>query len=304
MKWDKKFGEEALDRDALRAQYLGDVRAGKGSKDNLLITANGRASPLSPELANRDLPALPDTEPESANTKRTDSRSPARIATKISPPVEASSATRVPWPNDSPTHTSLPAPEEKSFVPTEAVDQHPALRKPVPERKPIVALQSDVRASDDQTHVPEKKSPPNKLKKKEGGGFRKLFGRKKTDTPAPASVEPMHAMDHEKDAYMQAPDAIRSTSRLEDHEVPIREPSPAYSTEQPAPFRAPSPRFERSPAASSAMLADSRRPSPPVMPGSAAHEQREADQAFSQFDQGPIDDMPAFVPDDSDDEGY
>ena len=43
-----------------------------------------------------------------------------------------------------------------------------------------------------------------------------------------------------------------------------------------------------------------RQPGPPLSPDTL--EQQEADKAFSRFDQGPMDDMPAFVPDDSDDE--
>ncbi|KAJ4372100.1 hypothetical protein N0V83_003873 [Neocucurbitaria cava] len=317
MKWDKRFGEAAMDKDALRAQYLGDVTAGKGSRDNLLTTANGRASPLPPEVTNRDLPALPKSEMQAPSTIRADSRSPARIATNTPPPADTSSATRVPWPNDSPTHTPLadekpfpsPLPEDKSFPPTETPVQHPALRKPVPERKAVVAPEPETRITEEQVRVPEKKTSPNKLKKKEGGGFRKLFGRKKTETPAaapapapapaPVPVEPVYSPEPEEESYFQASDAVRSTSRFEDHEVP-REPSPAYS-EKPEPLRAPQPRFEHSPATSSPVLADSGRPTPPIVAGSAATQQ-EVDRAFNRFDQGPMDDMPAFAPDDSDDE--
>ncbi|KAF1842681.1 uncharacterized protein K460DRAFT_356509 [Cucurbitaria berberidis CBS 394.84] len=311
MKWDKRFGEAAMDKDALRAQYLGDVSAGKGSRDNLLATANGRASPLPPEVTNRDLPALPASEMHAPSTKRGDSRSPARVATNTTPPAEASSATRVPWPNDSPPHSSLgeekpfatPLPEDKSLLSTETGVQHPALRKAVPERRPVVAPQTTNHATEEPTRAPEKKSPPNKLKKKEGGGFRKLFGRKKTEapTPAPAPVETVHPSEPEGDSYFQASDAVRSTSRFENHEAPVREPSPAYSVEKPESLRAPEPRFEHSPANSSPVYQDSRGPTPPIGPGSAATQQ-EIDQAFSRFDQGPMEDMPAFVPDDSDDE--
>lgn len=302
MKWDKKFGEAALDRDALRAQYLGDVSAGKGSKDNLLTSANGRASPLSPELANRNLPALPKSEIDLPSTNRAESRSPARVTANPTPPAESSSATRVPWPNDSPTQTPLPAPEDKTFPTPEATSQHPALRKAMPERKAVVAPQSSIRPSEEQPRVPEKKSSPNKLKKKEGG-LRKLFGRKKTDTttavPASASADTAHATEHENDAYTQAPDAARSTSRFENHDAQLRGPSPVYSLEQPEHYRAPSPKFERSPAVSSTALPDSRKPSPPPVSRSVATQQ-EVDNTFSRFDQGPMEDMPAFVPDDDD----
>jgi hypothetical protein len=302
MKWDKKFGEGAKDRNALRAQYLGDVSAGKGSKDNLLSTANGPKSPLPSELSNRDLPALPKSDMDTPRAARGASRSPAPVEKVATPEA---SVTPVPWPNDSPTAT--PMPEDKPFPALDTVD-HPAIRNAVPERKPVVSPQPPVdpqptvRANEDRAPVVEKKSSPNKLKKKEGGGFRKLFGRKKTSVPAStAPVQPRESEDWP--AQTHAPESARSVSRIEEHQPPVRDPSPAYSAEKPEPHRAPSPPYGQSPSASSAALADSHKPSSPFAPGSSAHEQQQADQAFSRFDQGPMDDMPAFVPDDeSDDE--
>ncbi|KAH7086986.1 hypothetical protein FB567DRAFT_56556 [Paraphoma chrysanthemicola] len=304
MKWDKKFGEGANDKDVLRAQYLGDVTAGKGSRDNLLTVANGRMSPLPPELSNRDLPALPKSDMGTPKAAREPSRSPARIEHAASPNAEASSATRVPWPNDSPTATPLP--DDKPFPTADTVD-HPALRKAVPDRKPIlspqpaVAASPDVRASEEKPLAPEKKSPPNKLKKKEGGGFRKLFGRKKTDTAA-ATMPAAARESHEVPVQMHAPEPVRSESRVEDYQPQIREPTPDLGAENSEPLRSPSPPLEHSPVPSSNGFANSRKPSPPAVPGSAAHEQQQANQAFSRFDQGPMEDMPAFVPDDDSDD--
>jgi hypothetical protein len=312
MKWDKKFGEGANDRDVLRAQYLGDLSAGRGgSKDNLLTTANGRLSPLPPDFADRDLPALPKSEMTTPKAGRAASRSPGPPQ---QPGTPEASVTPVPWPNDSPTATPLP--EDKPFPTVETVN-HPAVRKAVPERKPVLSPQPQVapptpaapqpmmRASEDKAQVPDKRSPPNKLKKKEGGGFRKLFGRKKTTVPASAAVvQPRESEDYPTQTYA-APEPVRSESRVEDHQSPVREPSLAYSEDQHEQLQAPSAPYEHgySPAASSAALDEPRRPSPPLAPGSHAHEQQQADQAFSRFDQGPMDDMPAFVPeDDSDDD--
>lgn len=319
MKWDKRFGEGANDRDTLRAQYLGDVAAGKGSKDNLLTAANGSRSPrspLPPSISNRDLPALPQSELATVKAHRSDSRSPARRGAS----TPEASVTPVPWPNDSPTGTPLPV--EKSFPSMDTVN-HAAMKKMIPERKPVLspqaspapqppvalqapaapaAPQSIIRASEDKSHAAGKKVSPNKLKKKEGGGFRKLFGRKKTDGPAPTG--PVHGRESEDyHTQIHVPEAARSVSRVEDHQPPVREPSPAYSAEKYEPERAPSPPYERSLDASSGAHDDSRRPSPPLVPGSDAHEQQQANQAFSRFDQGPMEDMPAFAPeDDSDDE--
>lgn len=306
MKWDKRFGEGAKDKDALRAQYLGDVTAGKGSRDNLLTTANGRASPLPPEISNRDLPALPKSEISTPVAPRAASRSPAPPEKTATPTVEASSATRVPWPDDSPTGT--PVPGEKSFPAVDSIEPHPAMRQAVPERKPIVSPEPSpaappvaapvaVRPSEDRSHAPEKKPSPNKLKKKEGGAFRKLFGRKKADAPGAAS-----AQRASEDRPQPTPEPARNMSRVEDHQPPVRSPSPDYRAEQPDTLQAPSSAFERTSGDSSSNMEHSRKPSPPAVPSSAAHEQQQAEQAFSRFDQGPVD-MPAFVPeDDSEDE--
>ncbi|KAI4685305.1 uncharacterized protein J4E84_006032 [Alternaria hordeiaustralica] len=310
MQWDKKFGEAALDKDALRAQYLGDHTAGRGSKNNLTAAANGRASPLPPSVSNRDLPALPKSE-------RGDS--PARIDTTT--PTKAS-VTPVPWPHESPTQTPLPQQQsfpvamtreqstpieetpfatplpisdEKSVQTGATPNQHPALRKSIPDRKPVVAPQSKTRVSEDQGAAPGKKVSPNKLKKKEGSGFRKLFGRKKTETPA-AVPAPAPA----DDSYFQASDAVRSTSRLDDHQPNVREPSPTYTDDHPEPVQEPSPNYEPSPAASSPEVAEPIQAGGPVAGAPAT--QQEIDQAFSRFDQGPMDDMPAFAPADDESE--
>lgn len=266
MKWDKKFGEGAKDRNALRAQYLGDVTAGKGSKTNLLSTANGSTAALSQRSdSHRDLPALPNAE-------------------ENAPPSPAPPAAEPPQPEAS---SSAPAPPEKVPVAAAvdeksgpALDQHPALRKPV-------------RASEDHGPVQDaKKSPPTKLKKNKkegGGGFRKLFGKKKVEAPA--------APDADEEARQRALDAARSVSRFEEHET--RETSPARTAEKALPPRALSPEPQQSPAVSAISKTYHE---PALQVTSDKHQEEEPSAAFSRFDQGPIDDMPAFVPDDSDDE--
>ncbi|KAL5116281.1 hypothetical protein ACEQ8H_005839 [Pleosporales sp. CAS-2024a] len=307
MKWDKKFGEGAKDREALRAQYLGDVSAGKGSKDNLLMTANGGLSPLPPDFASRDLPALPKSEVATPKAAREASRSPGPAHQPATPEP---SVTPVPWPNDSPTGTPLP--EEKSLPKVEVVP-HPAKRNAVPERKPVLSSQSPQppvapqvlalpqpmeRISEDKARTTDKKTPPNKLKKKEGGGFRKLFGRKKTNVPVAAAAQPRESDDHVAQSY--AADPVRSESHVGNHE-----PTLAYSEEQHDHLQAPSAPYEDqySPAATSVAFDEAN---PPVAAGSHAHEQQQADQAFSRFDQGPMEDMPGFVAEeesDNDDDG-
>lgn len=280
MKWDKKFGEGAKDKDQLRAQYLGDVNAGKGSKTNLLATANGNGSTaaLSPRNhSNRDLPALPKAE-ENAPP----SPAPQNISESHYNGASSSPHPRPAKPALSPVHL-----DDKSGP---ALDQHPALRKPVP-------TPAEARPSEESALVQDpKRSPPTKLKKnkKEGGGFRKLFGKKKTEAPAPAPAP--GATESDDDARLRAIEAARSVSRIDDYSD-AREPSPARSVEKPL---AP-PAFPPSPALS-AISKTYHEPALQVTPSPKRHQEAEADTAFSRFDQGPMDDMPAFVPDDSDDD--
>ena len=301
MKWDKKFGEGAKDRDALRAQYLGDINAGRGSQNNFLSGANGSTSALSRvDYDNRDLPALPKSEvdllqsPGYNGAPSSAPPSPAPNAPSHQP-AEASSAGPVPPAKHSPL--SPIALDEKPAPHVEDLDQHPALRQPASERKAVdrkavAPANADKRPSVEEAPPPEPKKPsPKKLTKKKegGGGFRKLFGKKKADTPAPTKVE---------EEPRAVPEAARSVSRLEEHDdVPVREPSPV-SIDKPFPVRAMSPEIEPSPAVS-AISATHREPALQVGPSSNAHGQHEADQAFSRFDQGPMDDVPAFVPEDS-----
>ncbi|KAF3046383.1 hypothetical protein E8E12_006562 [Didymella heteroderae] len=288
MKWDKRFGEGAKDKDALRAQYLGDIKAGRGSKPDLKTIANGRSSPLPPDVSNRDLPALPKSETDLPASRSQVWEAPTASSQDVT-------ITPVPWPEDSPLPTPKLEQEEKSMPITQTVD-HPALKAPVPERKAITPVPSNVRASEE--HI--KHSESKKLEKKKeggGGGFRKLFGRKKTDTSNAGGVNQQRPSEDE--SRLRALDAARSASQVTHHEQQYREPSPVEQTEpvrtysvggqhQPIPFEHVDPGMEQ--------------PSAPLAPGSAALEQREADQAFSRFDQGPMEDMPAFVPEDSDEE--
>ncbi|KAF2682852.1 hypothetical protein K458DRAFT_56361 [Lentithecium fluviatile CBS 122367] len=302
MKWDKKFGEGAKDRDALRAQYLGDMNAGRGSRDNLLSAANGSTSALS-RNSNRDLPALPKSELDLHSPRNNAPPSPAPLPASPGPDAishqhaGASSSGPVPPAKHSPLPPT--ALDEKPVPQVENMEQHPALRKSVPDRKAVASPEPDMRPSAEEPHAsapePKKPSPKKLTKKKEGGGgFRKLFGKRKTDTAAPAQAT--EAVD---DSRLRALGAARSVSRLEEHNATqVREPSPPGSVDKPLPARAKSPDIEPSPAVS-AISATYREPALQVGPSSTTHEKQEADQAFSRFDQGPMDEMPAFVPEDS-----
>lgn len=282
MKWDKKFGEGAKDRDALRAQYLGDIKAGKGSQNNLLSTANGSTAALSQRShSNRNLPDLPKSE---------ENAPPSPAPQAIQEPAPEASSSSQPLPGKLPASSAVP--DDRSGP---ALEQHPALRKQVPERKGVAPPQPEPRLGEDPALVPElkKTSPPTKLKKnkKEGGGFRKLFGKKKVEAPA--------ATDADDDTRLRALEAARSASRVSEHHD-TREPSPTRSAEKPLPPpRALSPDLQQSPAVS-AISKTYHEPALQVTPTPDHYDEPQPPTSFSQFGQGPMDDMPAFVPEDSD----
>lgn len=296
MKWDKKFGEGVKDRDVLRAQYLGDLNAGRGSSNHLLSTANGATSPLPKELSDRDLPSLPKSEVDVESMRRDATPSPARLPPSPSPARQqhaepSSVAQGTSRGRQALLQASL---DEKPVPQPEQLDTHPAFRKPVPERKAVPQQEQALPVEDSDLPVaePAKKSPPKKLKKKDGGGggFRKLFGKKKVDGPvAKEPVQPAVG----RDSFEPEPEMNPGRQLSIAPSVP-RGPSPAYSAEKPEPVRPYSPAYEPSPAVST--------PTHPAHTESSFNEQREADNAFSRFDQGPMEDMPAFVPEDSDDD--
>lgn len=275
MKWDKRFGEGAKDKQQLRAQYLGDVNAGKGSKNNLLSVANGNVSTAAlsqGSTSNRDLPALPKDEEVAPPTFSEPQYNGASSSAQL-PQEKPALAPSVPDDNSGP-----------------ALEQHPALRKPVP-------APAGAHSGEDPAPVQDsKKSPPTKLKKNKkegGGGFRKLFGKKKT-AEAPAAVAVPAESDD--DTRLRAIEAARSVSRIGDHSD-AREVSPVRSFERPLAPAA----FPASPAIS-AISKTYHEPALQVTPTPNRHQEPEEDAGFSRFNQGPMDDMPAFVPDDSDDD--
>jgi hypothetical protein len=315
MKWAKEF-----DKDAVRKKYLGDVTAGKGSRDNLLATTNGYGSSTVPKDSSRDLPSLPTQEPAPQVHRKTPPPPPlpsTPTPASQSKKAEASAAAHIPLPAATPTHPT-PLDENPGVFSTGPLNEHPALRKPVATAQqsssaPIHAEEAAKRAWENQSSspdaVPAKMSPPKKLKKHTpgGGGFRRMFGKRdkssgRSETPQPSETE----------GGLHVPESGlgRRMSQLRNKPSPAvvpaeKSPAPSEVTAKAEPVFANSPAISESPAVSVVSHDDEyRKEAPrPSGPRMTTTEQREADHAFARFDQGPIDDMPAFVPDDvSDDE--
>jgi hypothetical protein len=161
------------------------------------------------------------------------------------------------------------------------------------------------RPSHDQSGYSPENKTHNKLKKKEvgsGGGFKKLFGRKKE-----ASMPPSVSQNQNGNQGGLAPPAAasgglgRRLSNLRKKPVPVAAPppQPIIISQQPisegeiTPVATPHveqpQHYERS-------YDPSIRESLSRVDTSDA---QEAQHAFSSFDQGPLEDVPAFVPEDS-----
>jgi len=287
MKWANKY-----DKDAIREAYLANNNTGRGLGEATMQT-NGKSNdtlrPAYQQRENskeRDLPALP---------------SPGPTQTQTPPP-----APLPPTPGldvDEEAHRNL---SEKAAEVSLPSDAHPSDRDAGPSRD--VAPTPEPRASHDQSgSSPESKAKHNKLKKKEqgapSGGFRKMFGRNKNrqSTQAPPQVinngnglQPGNAALGRRFSGFRKKSPV--TSPVSENSPSMTQQSMTQSVshrisedQQRTPIASPSQNYDRS-------YDPSIQDSLSRVDTNDAHEAR---QAFSSFDQGPLEDVPAFVPEDS-----
>ncbi|ESZ96971.1 hypothetical protein SBOR_2653 [Sclerotinia borealis F-4128] len=272
MKWANKY-----DKDAIREAYLGSNFTGTGrGLGEATMQTNGnlydRQAALSPGInRDRDLPATPTT-----------------------PNVPSSPLPPLPIDDDK---------AELARAPISPSNIHPLERKPIPvppsplnQNKPSMDFP---RASMDYSaSSPQDQDNHKKLKKKDpatGGGFRGMFVRKKQTKPAPPNASEM-AMNG-KGGPKHEGKRNSLTRRFSRKKSPLVSPSSERGDElvSPAP----------------PMSSGDRTPVTPATPHRPSYEQslaqddisrvdtedaREAHQEFSRFDQGPLEDFPAFAP--------
>jgi len=275
LKWTTAYDNKALpDRDAIRSAYLNDPSAGRGrSRDDLftstvsstnLVTTNGSTTPR-PERqqSDREPPVPPQKAQLSENEPQT---TPAPPATPPQQPAEHYTS-----------ETSLPLAslDEKSMLDHSV--QHPAFRQQAPEVSPESSKAPSPEAA--------LKTSPNKLHKKGGGGLKKLFARKK-ETGATKSKAPIVAGGDQFPKASDRASAVQSPIDME----PVLDEAPTRPSYQEHDVSHPEPRA--TPHEPPSYKVQYPEPSP--------IEQLEANQEFSRFDQGPLEDVPAFVPQDSD----
>jgi hypothetical protein len=292
MKWANKY-----DKDAIREAYLANANHGRGLGEATMQT-NGhqksqdtlRPSQMQRENSKeRDLPAVP-----SASRPAVPSKTPTPPPAPF-PPTPAAD-------QDEEEHMHL---SEKAAEVSLPRDAHPIERKAAPSASAPRSEQPSAeipRPSADQSgSSPESKAKHNKLKKKEpaSGGLRKMFGRNKnrqSTVPANApevlngqggNIQPGGANLGRRFSGFRKKSPAAS---------PVTESHPASGTasqriseDDPTPVASPHQDYERS-------YAPSVQDSLSRVDTNDAHE---AQQAFSSFDQGPLQDVPAFVPEDS-----
>ena len=271
LKWASRY-----DKDAIKEAYLADSTAGRGHGESTTHT-NGFA-------------------------KSQDTLTPARAAasTERNPPAAPSAAEPPAVPSKA-APPPVPEPQQRAAVPDSAAalvqDARPVERPPVPST--TVESQPQVtRTSAEQGGSSPESKKHQKLKKKEAGGntagFRKMFGRKKGEAKAPESA-PEPSNGNTLQPGNAAPLGRRfSGFRKKSPSATPTEGTSTLTSQAPiseddvTPVATPHPDQGRSydPSINSLSRVDST-------------EAREAHQEFSRFDQGPLEDVPAFVPHES-----
>ncbi|TVY55323.1 Morphogenesis-related protein MSB1 [Lachnellula cervina] len=285
MQWANQY-----DKAAIREAYLANANHGRGLGDATMQT-NGH-----PTKSQDTLKPQPEVSPERNLPP----------APQAGPPVPSKTPT--------PPHVASPAP----FPPTPASDQHfelsekaaeiglPAESHPAMASSPSPLPQPSMeitRPSDDKQQSgssPEFKKQHNKLKKKEaggGGGFRKMFGRSKIRPSKVQESAPPQVTNGQNSLQPGGSGGLgRKLSNMGRKKSPSPTPaappsqkresvSQSINEDDTTPVATPHQAYEH-PYEPSVEETLSR------VDTADAHE---ANQAFSSFDQGPLEDIPAFV---------
>jgi Domain of unknown function (DUF1708) len=306
LKWANKY-----DKDVIREAYLANNNSGRGlSQASLQTNGNGHADggllsfeagklERNPPSADRDLPKLPskstsveqETKPTVPPKARSPSPAPLVPVEEITAEKKLSEKAEVALPQD----TSDPT-EQKPVMSQLSHIEKPSIEKPYEEHPRAPSTEPP---SFHPTSGGSPEGKHHKLQKRNtgGAGLRKMFGRNKgRESKLPETMN-----GSQNDTYLQPNSAAvgKRFSSLRKKSPPnesINEPSPGFTPAAPpiaegdvvTPTRSPEPRVYRESFEPSLQESLSR------VDTADAHEAR---QAFSSFDQGPLEDVPAFVPD-------
>jgi hypothetical protein len=296
MKWANKY-----DKEAIREAYLANTSAGRGLGAPTVQTngTNGHAATNGHTYDYEQPPKVPSKEPS------------------LRPEPS-------PLPQKSPSFPITPAPrieDEEPRLSEKAIeaphDVHPAERSepggrttPLPPAKEpeSMELARENMLSPEPDLSPDSKKQQKKLHKENklsgGGGFRKFFGRNKirsSKLPENAASDLNGMLAQQPQQEKPAPVSTAASYVEPESALPTPTPADAYST----PFEDP----QRTPTANTPGTRTPLAVEPSYEPSVDdtvsrvdTEDANEAHQEFARFDQGPLVDQPAFIPDDSDTE--
>lgn len=281
MKWVKKY-----DKGAIKEAYMANSSAGRGTALSPVPTEdmNGHAETNGSTKEPEKAPEVPDKEPQ-LEPKTETTAVPA--ATPVPPPTSL--------PARKPVGAPAPAPEpekkEEQAAPSEKAEEagvHPLERPeteatpaPPPKDEPSAEASTSnaTTATEAATKAPEV-GKGKKLPKDKSGGFRKLFSRKNRTSKLPGNAAAdlntmMRKGSQATEASVQQ--SVEDTDKTDDAD---KAPATPKASEAP-------------------------QPKDSVSPGELSRvdtkDAAEAKREFARFDQGPLEDQPAFVPDEDDD---
>lgn len=280
MKWAHKY-----DKDAIREAYLANNAAGKGLGTNPnLALANGNG--------HVEHPVVSTMSPQQEEVKPAVPAKPAAPISTVTPAVAAAQRAFA-------ASQSQPTKVEKAEAPLPAEAQLME-RKPVPlPHHPSVTNLEAEQGQDRNTSMDGDQSydKHNKLQKKitngdkSGGGFRKMFGRKKSNAQEPTNGFAAKARQGQGQSQLGGATLGRRFSGFRKKSPNPVESSRSVGVTSPPPIQ----EDEYTPVASPEPQRHSYAPSThDSLSRVDTNDAHEANQEFSRFDQGPLDDQPAF----------
>lgn len=307
MKWANKY-----DKDAIRDAYLAN-------------NATGRGLGASPYARNGNGPDAPEPSIYGAETPRERALPavPTPGAQSPPPPIQQESKSMIPSTSAAQPPAPLPPTpaadledddrlqlSEKAAEVALPSEIHPIERKPVPQSPPpqpqvlVYPRPLSVRAGPPvipQTAPlsPTSQAKQNKLKKAGGGGFKKMFGRNKNrQSKLPEGKPPAMMSLSEVNLNPEDNTKLGRFASFRKKSSPAVTPAPSATESANLPAE-----LDNDDHALKSPQTDARDMSyDPSLRESISrvdtNDEHEAHQAFSSFDQGPLEDQPAFVPED------
>ncbi len=326
LQWARQY-----DKKEIRAKYLGDSLAGKGSKELLTLPSNDVSRSTSTiSSTGRDDKELPEPPRNDSRHQLPIDVTPAPTEVAPNPPVTIIEPAAAPPEPAAAVEPDIPVEAAEVPIPDDSTDQAAAQRPPLAQRPPSSGRNKLRKSSDGGRHSPEQKKggripgpPPVRP-----SGIRRLFGTKKA-REMPTAPKPPDSPVETNPAILAARRALEGKSgpphggtgspplspghfqRIKNAKSPIaavqniaESPSRGFVTPPQHRTITPDPELgEPQPAHS-----EDLQTGPPrtrrddeydQLSRVDTNEREHADREFSTFDQGPVVDQPAFAPQDS-----